>query len=440
MFRLSFEAARLIALGAVLVAVVASEGNARAASSGSIEGSVTAGTASALTVVYVENVTPPGSRRDALQAVIRQKDSAFVPKVVVLVAGGAVTFPNDDFISHNVFSLSSGAKFDLGIYPTGDSRSVKFTVPGEVDVFCNIHPSMIAKILVLQNDHFVRVKPNGAFRLAGVPPGRHTLVAWSDTQTTVRVEVDVRSGHTTRQSFTLVPRGAMPPHLDKDLSRIRRNNPTPSLDFWVHPQAGGPSADVLIQPLDEPLNSTPPPSSSAPSEPVSDGGALSEIAVAEETLEMTMTVSPSRVSAVRRFVEEVAKRLGADANLSARMALTAHELLENVAKYGEARRGVLRLEAIPEHGPRKLVMTVANQASPAHVDRLKQAFNGMNTGDDPLSYYFTLMRSDVAAGESGLGLARIRAEGEMVLSLSIVQNEVSLLATSEPFAPPEETE
>lgn len=158
----------------------------------------------------------------------------------------------------------------------------------------------------------------------------------------------------------------------------------------------------------------------------------------EQTLELILTVSPRRVSAVRRFVEEVAERLGADADLSARMAMTAHELLENVAKYGEERRGTLRLESTQGRGPRRLVMTVANQTSPVHVDRLKQAFREMNAGSDPFVYYYTLMRGDVAEGESGLGLARIRAEGEMVLSLSITRNQVNILATSEPFVPAEE--
>jgi plastocyanin len=188
-----------------------------AAPTGAVEGTVTGAPATSLILVYVEDVSKPTARREAMKAVIRQKDSAFVPDAVAVVAGGSVTFPNEDFISHNVFSLSSGSKFDLGIYPTGDSRSVKFTVPGEVDVFCNIHPAMIAKILVLPNDLFVAVKPNRPFRLMGIPPGQHTVVAWSSTHESVRTVVEVKAGRVAKLAFALRPRGVPPPHLNKDL-------------------------------------------------------------------------------------------------------------------------------------------------------------------------------------------------------------------------------
>jgi anti-sigma regulatory factor (Ser/Thr protein kinase) len=115
------------------------------------------------------------------------------------------------------------------------------------------------------------------------------------------------------------------------------------------------------------------------------------------------------VSAVRRFVEEVAERLGADADLSARIAMTAHELLENVAKYGQDRRGVLSLEGTSDGDKRRLTITVKNATSAAHVDRLKRVFNEMEGVADPFTHYFMVMRREVEGNESGLGLARIRA-------------------------------
>ena len=52
-------------------------------------------------------------------------------------------------IFHNAFSSYNGQIFDVGLYPPGTSKSVHFTRPGVVRVFCNIHPSMSAVILVL---------------------------------------------------------------------------------------------------------------------------------------------------------------------------------------------------------------------------------------------------------------------------------------------------
>src|SRR5262249_18209212 len=85
---------------------------------------------------------------------IRQRDAAFDPALIVVTVGTTVEFPNEDKIFHNVFSLSEPAKFDLGLYKSGTSKSVTFRRPGVVDVYCNIHPQMVAKIKVMANAHW----------------------------------------------------------------------------------------------------------------------------------------------------------------------------------------------------------------------------------------------------------------------------------------------
>ena len=56
------------------------------------------------------------------------------------------TFPNDDPIYHNVFSLSRARTFNLGRFPRGESRAVRFDKPGIVKVFCDIHSHMSAAV------------------------------------------------------------------------------------------------------------------------------------------------------------------------------------------------------------------------------------------------------------------------------------------------------
>jgi plastocyanin len=108
-------------------------------------------------------------------AVIQQKDKAFTPHVLAIPAGSYVDFPNLDPIFHNAFSSYSGQIFDVGLYPPGTSRSVRFTREGVVRVFCNIHASMSAMIVVLATRYFVVTKHDGAFVLPDVPPGEYTL-------------------------------------------------------------------------------------------------------------------------------------------------------------------------------------------------------------------------------------------------------------------------
>ena len=107
-------------------------------------------------------------------ATMLQKDKTFTPHVLPVTVGTVVDFPNADPIFHNAFSSYNGQIFDVGLYPPGTSRSVRFTKPGVVRVFCNIHPTMSAIILVLPTPWFVRTARNGSFQM-DLPPGEYDL-------------------------------------------------------------------------------------------------------------------------------------------------------------------------------------------------------------------------------------------------------------------------
>ena len=87
-------------------------------------------------------------KASAAEQTISQKDRAFWPASVTIKAGDTVDFVNDDDVSHNVVSTSSGHEFDLGEQKPGVGTSVTFTTPGEVEVRCLIHPRMRATIKV----------------------------------------------------------------------------------------------------------------------------------------------------------------------------------------------------------------------------------------------------------------------------------------------------
>jgi hypothetical protein len=44
-----------------------------------------------------------------------------------------------------------------------------------VRVFCNIHASMSALIVVVASPYFATTKPDGTFTIAGVPPGQYNF-------------------------------------------------------------------------------------------------------------------------------------------------------------------------------------------------------------------------------------------------------------------------
>lgn len=132
-----------------------------------------------------------------------QRDTTFQPAAVFVRVGGSVEFPNDDPFFHNVFSASSAQRFDLGRYPQGESKVVTFDEPGVVDVFCEVHDFMRAVIIVTENPFHAEVGEDRSFRLAGVPPGEHTLVVWHPDFRPVERRVTVTSGGTARVEVEL---------------------------------------------------------------------------------------------------------------------------------------------------------------------------------------------------------------------------------------------
>ena len=90
----------------------------------------------ARSVVYLESA-PRGAfeQSEPGRAAMDQRNETFVPHVLAITTGTTVDFPNSDRIYHNVFSLSKTKRFDLGRYPVGHSRPVRFDQPGIVRVF-----------------------------------------------------------------------------------------------------------------------------------------------------------------------------------------------------------------------------------------------------------------------------------------------------------------
>ncbi len=125
-------------------------------------------------------------------------------------------FTNDDPVVHNVFSTSAARAFDLGKPGPGQTREVSFPTPGLVDVYCNIHETMFANVLVLPNRAFALVDEHGHFVIHDVPPGHYPLHAWGRTVEPFETEVTVGENKPTKPlELALNPRVFNPTHLDK---------------------------------------------------------------------------------------------------------------------------------------------------------------------------------------------------------------------------------
>ena len=130
-------------------------------------------------VVYLETA-PRGAFEDRRgpTVVLDQRNENFVPHILAITTGTSVEFLNSDRTYHNVFSLSKANSFDLGRYPPGRAKAVRFDHPGIVRVFCEIHSHMNAFILVFAHRHFAVTNAQGEYRIDGVPPGAYTVSVW----------------------------------------------------------------------------------------------------------------------------------------------------------------------------------------------------------------------------------------------------------------------
>ena len=124
-------------------------------------------------------------------ATIGQRNSRFEPDILVVPVGSTVQFPNYDAIFHNVFSLSHAQSFDLGYYPQGQSRSVKFNRPGIVQVYCHIHSHMYAAIMITDSPWYGKPSPDGSFSFSNVPAGHYHVTAWHKVAGMFKTDVDV---------------------------------------------------------------------------------------------------------------------------------------------------------------------------------------------------------------------------------------------------------
>ena len=155
-------------------------------------------------VVYLESA-PRGAfeQSEPGHAVLDQRNETFVPHVLAITTGTVVDFPNSDRIYHNVFSLSKTKRFDLGRYPVGHSKQVRFDQPGIVRVFCDIHSHMNAFILVFSHPFFAVTDTDGRYRIDSVPPGNYSVIAWNEGVSSESRAATVPDGGVAELDFTV---------------------------------------------------------------------------------------------------------------------------------------------------------------------------------------------------------------------------------------------
>lgn len=148
---------------------------------------------------------------------------------------------------------------------------------------------------------------------------------------------------------------------------------------------------------------------------------------------MRLSFSPSiaLISSTRRFAGDLLDSMLRDPDATSRVALTIHELLENTLKYSSDGQAKLCLVVSNEaQGRRTVEVRATNRASPEQAAELFRRIDALGRAADLMGFYVGMMRDSVNRAGSGLGLARIRVEGEMELSYTHEGDEVTVTAST----------
>ncbi len=117
-------------------------------------------------------------------------------------------------------------------------------------------------------------------------------------------------------------------------------------------------------------------------------------------LDLPLTVSPAIVSPTRRLLEAKLAPVLEDEDAVFRVAMTAHELLENAAKYASDGKARLEVDVSPRGEDAVIRVVVTNNSSREHIDHLGTCYAEMNAETDAMAHYFTLMRRNAKVGSA----------------------------------------
>lgn len=158
------------------------------------------------TVIYLTGnglASRPVPAQQKFTPILDQRDIAFVPHVLPVMAGTKVEIRNSDAILHNVHtSCQKNPPFNRAQLGNKTFETV-FQAPEIIRVVCDIHSQMSAYIVVIPTPYFTKAAKDGRFTLTDIPPGKYQLVAWHEKYGPVSREIEIDAGKVIQADMNL---------------------------------------------------------------------------------------------------------------------------------------------------------------------------------------------------------------------------------------------
>ena len=119
---------------------------------------------------------------------------------------------------------------------------------------------------------------------------------------------------------------------------------------------------------------------------------------------------------VRRFVENFGACASGGPERDAQVAMAVHELMQNALAHAAGADVELEVEIDPDRD--RIEIRVTNPCSDEAYALLGARVERMNREPDALAWYLRCMGEESGRARGGLGLARLRFEGQLEISLS----------------------
>jgi plastocyanin len=149
----TFNILVVLALAATLATIIAVE-SASAQNSTNEQQSSNIGSNGTSSASGNSSSTAAGTKVSIVEEASEMGDQAYDPNPVKIKSGDSVTWTNDDSQIHTVTSGTGsddpnlGKDFDSSMLSQNQTFSHKFTTAGEFPYFCQLHPTMVAKVVV----------------------------------------------------------------------------------------------------------------------------------------------------------------------------------------------------------------------------------------------------------------------------------------------------
>jgi len=143
-------------------------------------------------VVWLEN--PPADAAWPAQpkkVEMDQKGCVFVPRVVVVPAGGTVDFLNSDRLLHNIHATPKANVSFNRTQPKDRTIPITFAKPEIVLINCDLHAWMKGWVVVAAHPFYAITGADGQFSFDNLPPGQYKLQVWHERLGTVPANVTV---------------------------------------------------------------------------------------------------------------------------------------------------------------------------------------------------------------------------------------------------------